>query len=471
MKYNQLYINGEWVNPISNQFLDIENPANRKIIEKVPRGNEEDVNVAVEAAKNAFVSWKNLGPGKRQEYVQGMIDHLVSRFEEMAPVLASELGSTEKFALKGHLEGYEESMYAFLEHHKSISYVEDRGNYRLYRRPQGIVACITPWNYPFGQIAKKVIPALLAGNTVILKPSKSTPLTAYFWAEAAESVNLPKGVFNLVTGKGGEVGNVLADHPDVNAITFTGSTNGGKEIASHGISHSVKRVTLELGGKSAAIFLKGADYSDALKGVLDSVYLNVGQTCSAKTRLLIPREERETIEKLLIEKTKEYPFGNPLLDEKAKVGVLNSEDQWNKVKKYVELGLKEGAKILYGEVPEEIGTGYEIQPVIFTDVLPDMKIAQEEIFGPVLSVLFYDTIEEAIEIANNSIYGLSGIVYGPDKEEALLVASEIRTGQVQVNGAAISQDSPFGGFKESGMGREGALEGLEEFYEYQTIFI
>ncbi len=330
----------------------------------------------------------------------------------------------------------------------------------------GVIGALTPWNFPFGQIVKKVIPALLMGNVVVLKPSQGTPLTSYYWAEAAHEVGLPDGVFQLVTGRGSEVGNVLATHKDVDMVSFTGSTKGGIEISKLA-ADTVKRVSLELGGKSPGILLEGADYEKALKSILGTVYLNVGQSCSAKTRLLAPRKDKEKIEKLLIDITKEYKFGSSQ-DENADVGALQSKKQFDKVSGYVEVG-KDEAELLYqGEKFE--GEGYYFPPTIFTEVDQNAKIAQEEIFGPVLSIIYYDNVDEAIEIANNTIYGLSGMVFGPE-EEARKVAKEIRTGQLQINDAPFTHNAPFGGFKQSGIGREGSIYGLEEYIELKTIFV
>lgn len=471
MNYDKLFINGQWITSSSKDWIEVENPADKTIITRVPAANYNDVDQAIKSAENAFYLWKDLQPSQRQDKVRKMINYLLENFEEIAPVLAKELGCTTSFALSRHLENYKEAMEGFLEAHEKIEYVQERQGYRLYRRPRGIVACITPWNYPFGQIVKKVIPALLAGNSVILKPSKSTPMTAYFWAKAAEVAHLPPGVFNLVPGRGGQVGNILAQDPRVNAISFTGSTKGGKEVASLALNSSTKRITLEMGGKSAAVILEGSDHKRDLKLVLDTVYYNVGQTCSAKTRLIVPKKEVKEIEEILIQLSNSYKFGNPMDGEDIDVGVLNSKKQWEKVRSYIKLGLEEGAQLLYGKLPEKEAKGYEVSPIIFTNVTPNMRIAQEEIFGPVLCLISYDTIEEAIKIANNSIYGLAGMVFGGKEEEALYVASQIHTGQVQVNGSPQIQNAPFGGFKESGIGREGSIEGLEEFFEYQTIFI
>lgn len=470
MSEKKLYIGGQWVPSQGSDWIEVENPASQEIIDRVPAGHAEDVNKAVEAAKKALPAWSGLAPEKREAYVKDMVAHLEASFDDLNEVLAAELGSPPKKTKARHLSSYMGSMEGFISHHRDLEYRIERDGYYLLREPVGVVACLTPWNYPFGQIVKKVIPALLTGNTLILKPSKSTPLSAYVWAEAADKAGLPPGVFNLVTGRGAQVGNVLATHPDVNMVHFTGSTQGGKDLAQLALSSTTKRLVLEMGGKSAGIIMEGADLDQALKSILGTVYSNVGQTCSAITRVLVPESIKEEVEEKIVEKTKTYTFGNPLEDPDVYAGVLNSQAQFDKVRSYVKLGQEEGARILYGQVPEE-GRGYEVGPVIFTDVKNDMRIAQEEIFGPVTCLITYKDLDEAIEIANDSIYGLSGMVFAKTDQEALEVAKRMDTGQVIINQGDRHMNAPFGGHKESGIGREGALEGLEEFLEYKTIFI
>lgn len=465
MKEYTLFINGEWTNSTGEDFISVENPAKKEIIAKVPAGNEEDVNIAVKGAKQALDFWKILDPEERISYVEKMYQYLESHQEEIGKTISQELGSPIAFATSRHVSMYLDHIKDYLSIARDYKYVEDYEEFRIIKEPVGVVGCLTPWNYPFGQIVKKVIPALLAGNTVILKPSQRTPLTAYYFAKAALDANLPQGVFQLVPGRGGEVGNILASHKDVNMISFTGSTSGGKEVASLAIQ-SIKRLALELGGKSAALFLEGANYEKDIKKVLDTVYLNTGQTCSAKTRMVAPRKDKETIEEILIRQSKKYRFGDPLDD--VDVGPLQSQKQWDKVQSYIELGKKEAHLLYQGDLYQ--GPGYYITPVVFTDVDPNATIAQEEIFGPVLSVIYYDSLEEGIEISNNSIYGLSGFVFGPEKE-AYEAALKIRTGQIQVNRGRFSQNAPFGGFKQSGLGREGSMYGFEEFLEIKTLFL
>lgn len=466
MDIYSLFIDGDWIENKFDDYIEVENPGTKEIIGKVPAAKEEDVNKAVEGALRAFPKWKNLEAEERIKYVQGMYEYFKKNVDEIAKTVHLELGCPPDFAKQRHVEGYFGNIENFIKLASEYEFTEFYEGYEIYKDPVGIIGALTPWNFPFGQIVKKVIPALLMGNVVILKPSQRTPLTAYFWAEAAHEVGLPDGVFQLVTGRGAEVGNILATHKDVDMISFTGSTKGGIEISKLA-ADTVKRVSLELGGKSPGILLEGADYKKALKSILGTVYLNMGQSCSAKTRLLAPRKDKEEIEKLLIDITQEFKFGSSQ-DETSDVGALQSKKQLDKVSGYVEVG-KDEAQLLYQGQGYE-GEGYYFPPTIFTEVDQNAKIAQEEIFGPVLSIIYYDDVDEAIKIANNTIYGLSGMIFGPE-EEARKVAKEIRTGQLQINDAPFTHNAPFGGFKQSGIGREGSIYGLEEYVEIKTIFV
>ncbi len=466
MHYN-LYINGSFVESASKDVLHVENPATGEEIATVSAAHKEDVDRAVAGAKKALASWSTTEPKERLAYVRAMAHHLREEEETIAKTIATELGAPLSFARTRHTRTYLDNIDDYLSIAEDYPYVEHHEGFEVHKKPVGVVGALTPWNYPFGQIVKKVIPALLAGCTVVLKPSQRTPLTAYAFVRAAEAAKLPAGVFQLLPGRGSQVGNALAEHEDVAMISFTGSTSGGREVARLALS-TIKRTALELGGKSAAVLLPNYDEKEkALKAVLDTVYLNTGQTCSAKTRLIAPRREKEEIEDLLVSLTKGYVFGDPM-DPATDVGPLQSLSQFEKVRDYIALG-KEEATLLYESEPIA-AEGYYQGPVIFTDVEPKARIAQEEIFGPVLSVLYYDTVEEAITLANDSIYGLSGMVFG-DENTAKEVALAIRTGQVQINDHPFTQNAPFGGMKSSGYGREGSVHGFEEFLELQTLFI
>lgn len=467
MDFTKLYINGQWVEPKSNEYIEVENPATKEIFERVPRSNEEDVNLAVASAKEAFQTWQYSPLEERIQYMSNFIEELNKNLEVMTEIIVKELGSSYWFAKEKHLIPYFEDIQNYMEIVSQYEFEEKIDHYIVRREPVGVVAAITPWNYPFGQITKKIVPALLAGNTAVLKPSQNTPLVAYYLTQAIHDAGFPKGVFNLVTGRGGEVGNVLSNHKDVQLISFTGSTYGGKEVAKAALD-DVKNVTLELGGKSPSIVLKGADLELAVKETFNSLYVNTGQSCSALSRLLVPREYKENIERILIEKTKEYHFGDPS-DKNNLVGPLASKKQFEKVSYFIQRGVEEGAKLLIGEIPKKNQKGYYVGPTIFTEVDNAMEIAQDEIFGPVLCVIYYDNEEQAIEIANETVYGLSGAVFGP-KDHAHEIARKIKTGTVMVNGGLRTHAAPFGGYKHSGIGREGGRFGLEEYLEIKTIF-
>lgn len=466
MHYKNIYINGEWVESSSKNIIEVENPANKEIIGSVPAANMEDVNLAVTAANEAFMDWSLRPLEERLKLVENLFDLLISMKEELADIIVLELGCSRNFALNVHVLPYITSIEDYINVARNYRFEEVYDEYTVSKEPVGVVAALTPWNYPLGQITKKLIPALLTGNTMVLKPSQKTPLIAIKLAEAIDKSGFPKGVFNLVTGKGSEVGNILATHKDINMITFTGSTKGGIDVSKLAIE-DVKRVTLELGGKSPAIILKGANQELAIKKVLDKVFLNTGQTCSAFSRLLIPREEKKEIENIIIEMSKKYKVGNPNKTDTV-VGPLASKNQFDKVSYYINKGIEEGATLLVGEIPKE-SEGYYVSPTVFTDVNNNMEIARSEIFGPVLSVILYDSVEEAIKIANDTDYGLSGAVFGPD-ETAKIVAKQLRTGNVVVNEGNFTHKAPFGGFKHSGIGREGGKYGIEEFLEIKATF-
>lgn len=467
MNYDKIFINGSWIDSDSSNIIEVENPANKTIIGRVPACNENDVNKAVEAAKEAFKTWQFTSLEERIDLLEKLLSELRSREDDMVDVIIKELGAPRDFARTTHVLPYLSDIESFIEAIKNYPLEEEFSDYTVVKEAIGVVGAITPWNYPLGQITKKLIPALLTGCTIVLKPSQNTPLVSYILAESIEKVGFPKGVFNLIPGRGSDVGTPLNIHPDVDLLTFTGSTATGKEVGKLA-SQDIKRVTLELGGKSPALVLKGADLEQAVSSVLGNIYRNTGQSCSALSRLIIPREEKETIEKMLIEKTKDFNFGDPE-GKDIHVGPLSSKKQFDRVKSFIEKGKDEGAKMLVGEIPKETD-GYFVNPVIFTDVRNDMEIARNEIFGPVLCVISYDTLEEAIEIANDTDYGLSSGVFGPE-EDVMDVARRIKAGEVIINNGSSVHEAPFGGFKHSGIGREGGKYGLDEFLEIKSLFI
>jgi acyl-CoA reductase-like NAD-dependent aldehyde dehydrogenase len=466
LDYAKLYINGEFVVPSTKELIEVENPATKEVIARVPRSNEEDINFAIKSAKDAFKTWQFVELETRIQLMENLIEELSKREDEIADMILQELGKGMDFALKGHTRPYIEDAKNYIKIVKEYEFEKDMGDHIVRKEPIGVVAALTPWNYPLGQVMQKVIPALLTGNTIVLKPSQNTPLVTYILAEAIDKVGYPKGVFNLITGAGSEVGNILVNHKDVNMVTFTGSTDAGKEVAKKALD-SIKRITLELGGKSPALVLPGADKELAVKQTLNTVYNNAGQTCSAYTRMIIPEDEKEEMENLLVTISQRYNFGDPT-ERPRNIGPVISQKQFNQISSYIQKGIDEGAKIILGEVPKGNEKGYYINPVIFTDVDNNMTIAREEIFGPVLCLITYKDIDEAIEIANDTDYGLSAGIFGPERE-AREVANKIKAGYITINKGSAMENAPFGGFKQSGLGREGGIFGIEEFLEVKAI--
>lgn len=467
MNFEKIYINGQWVPGSTGQFIDVENPATREIFAKVPAGNAKDVDAAAKAAHRALPVWSATPLEERISLMKRFLEIFRSQEDELIDITVKELGSPYTFTKTAQVEYQYTRTQSYIDLASKVPLVEHMAASTVYREPVGVIGCITPWNYPLGQVIQKVIPALLMGNTVILKPSQHTPLSSYWLADAFEKANFPKGVFNLVTGRGGEVGDAMATHPLINMISFTGSTSGGINVGKNALT-GLKHISLELGGKSPYIILKGSNHEEAIRLCFNSIFLNSGQTCTAFSRLLIPKFEQSVIEKKLIEIAKEYTTGNPE-DPSTKLGPLASLRQYEKVKSYIESGIQEGARLLYGTVPENSNNGYYISPTIFTCVTSEMSIARDEIFGPVLCVFPYETEEEAIRIANDTRYGLNAGVYG-EKEKAIAVAKKIEAGNIYINASPRDTSAPFGGYKQSGLGREGGIYGMIEFTQQKALF-
>lgn len=467
MEKLQLYVNGEWVDGCSGSYIEIENPATEEIFAMVPDGNAEDVNRAVAAAKNAFKTWRKTTGKERAVYLEKIADYIEAHATEIGETITKELGAPVNMVGGWHVEGAICEARFFAKCAREFEYETKKPGVIIRREPIGVVAGLTPWNYPLDQVSVKLLPALAAGNCVVLKPSQQAPLAAYWFTKAVEESGLPAGVFNLVTGRGGNVGNVLAAHPDVSMVSFTGSTKAGKEVGSLGITSNVKKVALELGGKSAAVLLESGDLETAVNAVLTKCFMNTGQTCSALTRFLVPRSKKEEAEALMKEVAKKFTVGDPMKGD-TMLGPLINASAYEKVVNYIKLGVEEGAVMLTGSIPEKKEKGYFVEPVIFTDCNMDMKIAAEEIFGPVLTVIYYDTKEEALAIANNSEYGLSGACIG-EEEEAREFARDMETGVVHINGAPFTVEAPFGGFKQSGIGRENSAFSFDEYLEIKAM--
>jgi acyl-CoA reductase-like NAD-dependent aldehyde dehydrogenase len=467
---DQLYIGGQWVAPSSNESIDVHNAGNGQVMGRVPAGGEKDVDKAVSAARQAFAAWSQTPREKRADYLEKISAGLKARADELARLIAQEVGMPLKMSARIQAGLPIANFANYSKIAREFEFEERVGNSIVVREPVGVVGAITPWNYPLHQIALKVAPALAAGCTVVLKSSEVAPFNSFVLAEVIDAAGLPKGVFNLVTGFGPQAGEALVKHPGVDMISFTGSTRAGKRI-SEVAAQSVKRVALELGGKSASVILDDADLAAAVKGTVNGCYLNSGQTCTALTRMLVPQGRYEEAAKLAAEAAKSFAVGDPL-DEKARLGPLSSQAQLEKVRNFIKKGIAEGAELLAGgaEPPEGAPAGgYYVRPTVFGRVKNSMTIAQEEIFGPVLSIIPYQDEEDAVRIANDSPYGLAGAVWSADEARAQRVARRIRAGQVDVNGGAFNMNAPFGGFKQSGHGREAGVYGLEEFLEYKSL--
>ena len=467
---DRFFIGGAWVAPSGKETIDVHNAGTGEVMGRVPLGDENDVDRAVSAARAALEGWANTSAEARSQYLEKISAGLKARADEIARLIAQEVGMPIKLSsrIQAGLPIANFANYAKLV--KEFSFEQKVGNSLVVREPVGVVGAITPWNYPLHQIALKVAPALAAGCTVVLKPSEVAPFNAFVLAEVIEAAGLPKGVFNLVTGVGPVAGEALVKHPGVDMISFTGSTRAGKRI-SELASQSIKRVALELGGKSASVILEDADLAAAVKSTVNGCYLNSGQTCTALTRMLVPQSKYDQAAKLAAEAAAGFSVGNPL-DEKTRLGPLSSKAQLERVRSYISKGLDEGAELVAGgaEPPEGAPAGgYYVRPTVFGKVKNSMTIAQEEIFGPVLAIIPYKDEEDAIRIANDTPYGLAGAVWSKDDARAQRVARRIRAGQVDVNGGAFNMNAPFGGFKQSGHGREAGVYGLEEFLEYKSL--
>ena len=469
MDYEKLYIGGQWVDSASGEWIEVENPATRTKIARVPAGCPEDADRAVKSAFGAFPAWAATPLAERVRLMTRFLEEFEALQDACSDALISELGSPREFTRTGQIGVQVARIRSYIELAPKVPLEEKFPLSTIVREPLGVVACITPWNYPVGQVIQKVVPAMLMGNTVVLKPSQHTPLSLYWFTEAMHRAGFPAGVYNMVTGRGGEIGDALSSHPDVAMVSFTGSTTGGIAVARRALE-TVKRVSLELGGKSPYVILPGlSDYRPAIKKCLDLVFLNSGQTCTAFSRLIIPKSEQEAILPVLREMAAAYTVGDPL-DESSKLGPVSSLRQFEKIRSYVKKGIEEGATLFYGSVPGDGADGYWVSPVIFTGVDSSMTIARDEIFGPVLCVLTYDDVDEAVKIANDTLYGLNAGVFGPDRGQAIAVARRIQAGNVYVNDSPRDLTAPFGGYRQSGLGREGGVFGLLEFTQPKAIF-
>ena len=465
----QLYIDGAWVPSAGTATIDVVNPATEEVIGRIPEGTPEDVDRAVAAAQAAFGTWSKTSVDERAKYLSRLHESLQARAEEIATTITEEMGAPAKFAtlVQAGLPITVMGTYAQLV--AEYDFEETIGNSLIVREPIGVVGAITPWNYPLHQIVNKVAPALAAGCTIVLKPSEVAPYSAFLLADLIDEVGLPAGVFNLVTGTGPVVGEAIAKHPGVDMVSFTGSTAAGKRVTQLA-SETVKRVALELGGKSANVVLDDADFAKIGRIAIAQAFQNAGQMCSALTRLVVPRDRQAEIVEAVKAAAEAYVPGDPTSTD-TKLGPLVSDRQRDRVQDYIRKGIDEGATLVTGgpESPEGVERGYYVRPTVFADVTTDMTIAQEEIFGPVLAVMPYDDEADALRIANSTVYGLAGGVWSGDAERAKAFARQMRTGQVDVNGGRFNPLAPFGGYKQSGTGRELGRYGLDEFLEVKSI--
>ena len=467
--YDRIYVDGTWVPSAGGETIDVIDATTEAVFATIPAGAPADVDRAVAAAKAAFPKWSEESPAERARLLARVAEGLEQRRDEIADVITHEVGMPKGQSAAIQV-GTGIAAFATAAQLLGTFSFEDTTNGLVVKEPIGVVGCITPWNYPLNQIGAKVAYALAAGCTVVLKPSEVAPVNAFLLAEIIDEAGFPAGVFNLVSGVGPVVGEAIAAHPDVDMVSFTGSTRAGRRVAELA-SQSIKRVALELGGKSPNVLLDDADFASAVKSGVAAAYANSGQTCSALTRMIVLRSRLAEVEQLARTAAESYTLGDPFADG-TRLGPLISAVQRDRVRGYIDKGVEEGATLVTGgaDAPDGLPTGYFVKPTVFSNVTRDMTIAQEEIFGPVLSIMPYDSEEEAVEIANDTQYGLAAAVSGSE-ERAQRVARKIRAGQVRVNAGRFVGGAPFGGYKQSGLGREHGAYGLEEFLEVKALFV
>ena len=468
LDHKALFIDGRWQIPSGQGIAEVINPATEEVAGRVPLGDERDVDNAVAAARRAFGPWSRTASSVRAGYIRALAEQLRARADEMAAVMTTELGMPVQWCRSVQVDGPIVGLEQYMELAGLMDQVREVGNSLVIREAVGVCAFINPWNYPLHQLIGKLAPALAAGCTVVVKPSQETPLHAFLLAQMIEDIGLPAGVFNLVSGPGSKVGEALARHPDVDMVSFTGSTGAGVRVA-QAAAPTVKRVCLELGGKSPLLIAEDADLAAAVRYGVQDVMINSGQTCTALTRMLLPASRYAEALEMALAETLSLRMGDPL-DPQSFLGPMCSAGQRRTVEDYIRLGQSEGARMLCGgDSAPDFERGYYVRPTLFADVDNRMRIAQEEIFGPVLCLIPYADEAQAIQIANDSPFGLSSGVWAGSAERALQLGRQLRAGQCFVNGAAFNYQAPFGGYKQSGNGREWGEEGLNEFVEVKAI--
>jgi aldehyde dehydrogenase (NAD+) len=467
-EYMKFYIDGQWVDPVTPKSLDVINPANEQVAGHISMGSAADVDKAVKAARKAFASWSQTSREERLEVLGRILAEYQKRYGDIAAAITEEMGAPASLSQNAQAAigiGHLSTAIAVLKDYK---FEEDRGPTRIVKEPIGVCGFITPWNWPINQIVCKVAPAIATGCTMVLKPSEIAPFSGYLFAEVMHAAGVPAGVFNLVNGDGPTVGAAISSHPEVDMVSFTGSTRAGIEVAK-AAAPTVKRVAQELGGKSPNIILEDADMKSAVGGGVRSVMTNSGQSCNAPTRMLVPAKKMGEAITIAKEAAESVTVGDP--NGNAKMGPVVSETQWNKIQALIKKGVEEGATLVTGGPgrPEGLDKGYFVKPTVFANVTNDMTIAKEEIFGPVVSILGYDTVDQAVKIGNDTEYGLAAYVSGTDQAKIRAVASQLRAGQVSINGAGGDMMAPFGGYKMSGNGREWGDYAFAEFLETKAI--
>lgn len=465
----QHFINGEWIDSTSNAIVDVINPATEEVMGQISDGTKEDLDKAVAAARHAFSAFSQTTKTERITLLNNIAEEYEKRKSDIVNTITQELGSPHTIS---EAVQYNMGLQHFRQAAKeleSFSFSEKHGDTIIQKEPIGVSGLITPWNFPANQTSTKLASAFAAGSTVVLKPSELTPFTAIILAEIFQAAGLPKGVFNLVNGTGEVVGNGISSHPDIDFVSFTGSGLTGQKI-SENAAKNVKKVALELGGKSPMIILDDYDMKEAAKIAVANVVGNSGQVCTLASRTIVPKSKQAAFLEAVKEIMPTFKVGEPD-DPASALGPLISEQQYNRVQRYIEKGIEEGATLVLGGPgkPENLQTGYYVKPTVFTDVTNDMTIAQEEIFGPVMSIITYETLEEAIDIANETVYGLAGYVIGDNQEKVQQIASSIRAGRISVNKGGSDFSAPFGGYKQSGIGREWGSYGIEEYLEIKSI--
>ena len=467
-EYLKFYIDGEWVDPVELKTLDVENPATEETVGKIALGSAADVDKAVMAARRAFESWSKTSREERLEVLGRILAEYQKRFGDLATAVTEEMGAPASLAQRAQVPAGMGHLATAANILKDFQFEQERGETLIVKEAVGVCSFITPWNWPLNQIACKVAPAIATGCTMVLKPSEVAPFSGYIWTEIMHAAGVPAGVYNMINGDGPSVGAAISSHPGVDMVSFTGSTRAGIEVAKNA-APTVKRVHQELGGKSPNIILENVELEAAVKRGVQAVMLNSGQSCNAPTRMFAPAKKMDAVIAAAKEQAEATTVGDP--NGNAQMGPVVSEVQWNKIQGLIKKGIDEGATLVAGGLgrPDGIDKGYYVKPTVFANVTPDMSISKEEIFGPVLSILPYESVDDAIAMGNDTEYGLAAYVQGSDIEEVRKVASKLRAGQVTLNGAGPDMMAPFGGYKQSGNGREWGDHAFGEFLETKAV--